>query len=256
MIQTVRKARAQFDIVFVPPGFVVSKNLSKVAAADVIDSSASIISRTVRSANNNHVLETKRAETCPDRRHEKANVSLIEPPVLKPQKKVVRFATDSKTRRKVKCEYFGDNIPPLDISPRETNPIWYCPAEFDLFKKEAKRIIGSQLGGRAECQKKYLLLYRLCASAQEMRQISLPQSAAFCVSQSRGLEKLVFSKCTLSGNVVRSVIQEQKTLLRAGVKNATLPLARFCMSQSAPARRMARVLGAGDEHVARDDSYR
>lgn len=249
MIQTARETRAQFDIVFVPPDFAVSKNTPIVLA-----NTESIPRRKVQSANTSNLPQTKLAETCPGRFHDKENGS-IEQQAVNPEKKRVRFAMDSKMNRKVKCEFFGDNIPPIDISPREINPIWYCPTEFGLFKKESKRDIGSQ-GGKAACQKAYLMLYRFCRSAQGMRQISLPQSAAFCASRSRGLEKYFFSKDTLSGNAVRSVLEEQMELRRAGVKDVTLPLAIFCSSQSAPARRMARVLGAGDEYVARQDSDR
>ena len=248
MIETMQAARAQFDIVFIPPGYAAPD--TTLHTSSVLDTSVVIVQQKVFQSTV-RALQTEGPENSPKRSPTKVNGTIGQHEKTKPPKKRVRFARDPKTKGKVKCEHSGDVIAPMDISPSQINLVWYCSTEYTLFKKDGKREIARR-GGELECQKEYLLLYRQCASADEMSKIRVSLSAAFCASPNRGLEKLLFSRRNLSSPVVRLVLQEQRELRQAGVKDCTIPLGRFCTSQTGPARRMARVLGAGDERVVQE----
>ena len=178
------------------------------------------------------------------------------------------------------CSYFGDdNRPfPIDGSSKNVNAIWFCTTEFKLFKKEARRDI-AQDGGDSLCKKQYKALYALCQSAEGTASVVLRQSAALCSSRHRGLETMLFPKNVLCGQAIRGVLDRQaqwradyqqhqvtvasnanhdsscsatSTLSREQVVTMEEELAAFSRSKTLAARRMARVLAAGDEYVARE----
>jgi len=169
------------------------------------------------------------------------------------EKKSVHFAIDAQTKQ-VKCEY-ESNEPrpfPIDGSPDSLNPVWYCPTEFKLLKKDGQRQIVRD-GGEESCKKEYMDFYNICNSLEGRRTIQW--SRDFCSGNLRGLERMLFPKSKFCQKPNKSVLAAQEELRKE--KNCTEEkkadvLAEFYKTKSAPARRIARIIAAGDEKVANE----
>jgi len=171
------------------------------------------------------------------------------------KKKRVRFARDPAARNQVQCEYFGHSRPfPIDGSHKEMNPVWFCSLEMKVIQRDAKRAIGRD-GGDSLCKKQYRALQTACQTAEGLASVLLSQSAAFCSSNHRGLETLLFPKNVLRRKVIQTVLARQEEIRQQeGVldDNGTASLAVLCRAKTLTARRMARLLAAGDEYVAKE----
>lgn len=180
---------------------------------------------------------------------------------IKP-KKTVTFARDPATPNKVLCNYHGGNDRHFTIqgSPRNVNQVWFRSSEYKIFKQEARQVIERD-GGVSICKRQYKALHSACRSADGTAGVLLLwQAAALCSSNHRGLETLLFPKNTLRHRAIQDVLDGQKKIqARLQQENdnrapdhdaAAQSLAELSRSITLAARRMARLMAAGDEYVA------
>ena len=161
-------------------------------------------------------------------------------PVMKSgtKKRGVCFARDGKG--KILRQYQAAPFP-FPETPKEESKLWYTTQEYRLFKYDAKRDLKK---ANDNDKRQFIAVYNACKTADGLRSIHTTDSAALAAASYRGLEHILFRSLHKRKPVIHSVIQKQAELMDDELSNLSRSL-------SQRARRIARVLGNGDAHVAR-----
>jgi hypothetical protein len=164
------------------------------------------------------------------------------PSILKPNKKGVAFAMDSKGR--VHKETFKYQ---QQRTKSEVRDCWYTSEEFKQFRADCKKEAISQQ--KTAYRENFAAVYEACKKGN-FKTVT-KQRAYVSAASCRGLEAIVYQPLQADRkNLLVTVIKTQRslpeTLCRDKQEEAIANASRFLSKQ---ARQLARVLGSGDAAV-------
>jgi hypothetical protein len=177
-------------------------------------------------------------------------------------KRRVRFARAAVVvagqRPTVKCTYYEDTTTTFEMACDEVPIRWYSPRDFRLFKRDAKRYAAAFLPSDEGMAYAHLFgkMHDACATMANFRTVRACDTAAMCQTLHRGLEPLFFSTRRTARPAIEAILEKQNEMLivllngDCNQQQVEMAIAATSREWSSPARRLARVLGSGDAHVA------
>jgi hypothetical protein len=179
----------------------------------------------------------------------------------KQPKRRVRFARTTfiaGQRPTVQCTYYEDTSTTFEMACDEVPIRWYSPLDFRLFKRDAKRYAAAFLPSDegVAFATHFAKMHDACATMTGFRTIRASDTVALCQTLHRGLEPLFFSTRRACRPAVEAILEKQNEMLIGQLNgdchqhDVVLAIAATSREWSSPARRLARVLGSGDAHVA------
>jgi hypothetical protein len=176
-------------------------------------------------------------------------------------KRRVRFALApviAGQRPQVQCTYYEDATTTFEMACDEVPIRWYSPLDFRLFKRDAKRYAAKFLPSDEGAAFARLIakMRNACATMAGFRTIRACDAVALCQTLHRGLEPLFFQTRRACRPAIEAILEKQNemliVLLNGDCQSHEVEMAIAATSRewSSPARRLARVLGSGDAHVA------
>lgn len=171
----------------------------------------------------------------------------------------VRFLKARGTKN-VHCDFFVDVSTSAASALAEMPTRWYSLVEYRVFKHIAKK--DAMTIYSAEASQSYIERFRrlneACSTPSGFRSLRKEDTAALCNSGNRGLEHLIFLTRKNTKACIDAVLDEQKKVTLANVKgelqmvDLESALSLISRKHSNQARRLARVLGSGDEATAKN----
>jgi len=164
----------------------------------------------------------------------------------RPQK-CVRFAFDKDDD--VMVEEFEAEGP---LTDEEKVSMWWQPLEFKIFRRYCKK--AAEIARKSKYVNEFTRVYDAC-SAKHLQDVT--ELCHISRVHVRGLELVVFpTLCRARKLVIRGVVQTQDRLPDGmDVEERAKILAATSKCLTGRARMLARVLGVGDEEVAKECSF-